>query len=380
MLAVGMLRGKPGVHSFEVPMPEIKRPDEVLIRMKEIGLDGTDFNIVRYNLQDIAEGRNEIVLGHEGVGVVEEVGSEVKSLAPGDIVAITVRRGCEECQPCLHNQSDMCMTGRFTERGIHKLDGLLTRFVVDQEQYIVKVPPEIKRLAVFTEPLSIAEKGVEQIRIIQSRLPWYCPHAEHGFLSKDWGGCKVALVIGAGPLGLLTTALLRLAKAYIFVADIVPEDHPKVHLIKDMRVKYIDARAKTPEEVVNLCCSPTGELNIILEASGAADTALRLIPFMSRSSIYVMTGIPRGELKIELDAAELVRQVVRYNQVIVGSVNSNRRHFEMALKDIGDINERLHGMLNEMITRRFRLEDCQKAFTLDDPKHIKTVIEVEPWD
>src|SRR4030065_109368 len=93
MQAVGMLRGKPGVHSFDIPTPEIQQPDEVLIRIKEVGLDGTDFNMVRYGLQDIAEGRDEIVMGHEGVGVVESVGSEVRALSPGDIVAITVRRG-----------------------------------------------------------------------------------------------------------------------------------------------------------------------------------------------------------------------------------------------------------------------------------------------
>ncbi len=379
MLAVGMLRGKPGIHSFEIPVPEIEKPDEVLVRMKEVGLDGTDFNIVRYNLQDIAEGRNNIILGHEGVGIVEAVGSEVKSLVPGDIVSVIVRRGCGECEPCLNDASDMCMTGHFTERGIHKLDGLLTRFIVDREQYLVKVPPAIKDLAVFTEPLSIAEKGVEQIRVIQSRLPWYCPHDEHSLNDPEWGGCKVALVVGAGPLGLLAAALIRLSQAYTYVADIVSEDHPKAQFVSNMGAKYIDVRGKTPEHIVDFCCTPSGILNIIFEASGAADTALELIPFMSRSSIYVMTGIPRNDINIKLNAAQLMRQIVRYNQVIVGSVNSNRHHFEMALNDIGKINGSFNGMLTKMITRRVRLEDYEEAFTIDNPNHMKTVVEIEPF-
>ncbi len=380
MLAVGMLRGKPGVHVFEIPKPDIKQADEVLVRVKEVGVDGTDFNMVKHNLQDIAEGHSEIVMGHEMVGVIEAVGSGVKSLAPGDVVVMTVRRGCGICQPCLHNQSDMCMTGLYTERGIHKQDGFLTEFVVDQEQYIVKVPPQLTKLAVFAEPLSIAEKGIEQIRIIQSRFPWTCPHPEHTFASKNWGHCKTALVVGAGPLGLLATALLRLAEVHTYVSDILPEDSPKVHLAKHMGANYIDARNKTPEEMVQLCCSPTGNLEIIFEAAGAAATAVELIPYMSRSSIYVMTGIPREELLIQVDAAQLVRQIVRYNQVVVGSVNSNRNHFEMALRDIGDINSSFDGILGEMITHRFRLEDYQQAFALSDPKHIKTVIEVESWN
>ncbi len=377
MLAIGMVRGKSGVHTFKLPKPEIKHPDEVLVRVKEAGVDGTDFNMVRHNLQDIAEGHKKIVMGHEMVGVVEAVGSEVKSLALGDTVVMTVRRGCGICQPCLHNQSDMCMTGLYTERGIHKRDGFFTEFVVDQEQYVVKVPADLAKLAVFTEPLSIAEKGIEQIRVIQSRLPWACEHPDHTFLSPDWGKCKTALVVGAGPLGILATALLRLAEVYTYTIDIVPEDSPKVHLIKHMGANYIDARNKTPKELVAQYCA-AGNVDIIFEASGAADTALELINCMRRSSIYVMTGIPREELVMQLDAAQLVRQIVRYNQVVVGSVNSNRSHFEMALKDIPAINSRFGGMLEEMITHRFHLEDYQQIFSLSDPKHIKTVIEVEP--
>jgi threonine dehydrogenase-like Zn-dependent dehydrogenase len=187
-------------------------------------------------------------------------------------------------------------------------------------------------------------------------------------------------VVGAGPLGLLATALLRQAKAYTYVADIVSEDNPKVHLVNHIKAHYIDASTRTPKEIVEFCCTPTGNLDVIFEASGAAEVAVRLIPYMSRSSICVMTGIPRGDLNIQIDAAELVRQVVRYNQVVVGSVNSNRRHFEMALKDMGEVNSRFNGMLAEMITHRFHLNDYKQAFSLSDPSHIKTVIEVESWD
>jgi len=380
MLAIGMVRGKSGVHAFDLSKPEIMQPDEVVVRVKEVGVDGTDFNMVRYNLQDIAEDRNEIVMGHEMVGVVEVVGSEVRSVASGDAVVMTVRRGCGICQPCLHNQSDMCITGLYTERGIHKRDGFFAEFAVDQEQYVVKVPADLVKLAVFTEPLSIAEKGIEQIRLIQSRLPWACEHPDHSFLSTDWGRCKTALVLGAGPLGILAAALLRLAEVYTYVADIVPEDSPKVHLVKHMGANYIDARSKTPKELVEFCCSPSGNLDIIFEASGAAATAIELINYMSRSSIYVMTGIPREKLAMQVDAAQLVRQIVRYNQVVVGSVNSNRSHFEMSLKDIPAINSRFGGMLEEMITHRFKLQDYERIFAPTDQKHIKTVIEVEPWE
>lgn len=380
MLAVGMVRGKRGLYDFELPMPEIREDDEVLVRVKEVGLDGTDFNMLRYGEPDIAEGRNEIALGHEMVGVVEEAGKAVKTLAPGDLVTMTNRRGCGLCSPCLHNQSDMCLTGLFTERGIHKQDGFLTRFVVDQEQYIAKVPPELKRLAVLTEPLSIAEKGIEQARIIQSRLHWTCPHLEHTYLSEDWGGCKSALVVGQGPLGLLASALLGLTGVRLYAADIMPPNHIKAELSRQMGAHYIDARERTPDRLVELCCEATGTLDMIFEASGAAATAVRLIYYMARSSIYVMTGIPRGDLTIEVDAAQMVRQLVRYNQVVVGSVNSNRSHFEKALKEMAKIQSRFPQVLKQMFTHRYPIGEYYKAFQTDAPDHIKTIIEVEPWD
>jgi len=371
------MRGKSGAHLLDLPKPKLTRPDEVLVKVKEAGVDGTDYNMIKHNLQDIAEGRNEIVMGHEMVGVVENVGRKVMSVSPGDTVVMTVRRGCGICHPCLHNQSDMCMTGLFTERGIHKRDGYFTEFVVDQEQYVVKVPANLAKLAVFTEPLSIAEKGIAQLRTIQSRFPWTCGHPEHDFLAADWGGCKTALVLGAGPLGVLAAALLRLAGAYTFVADIVPENSPKARLVKQMGANYVDARGKKPKEIVDFCCGSSSQLDIVFEASGAAVTAVKLVNYMSRSSIYVMTGIPQKELLIQVDAAQLVRQIVSYNQVVVGSVNSNRSHFEMALKDIPVINSRFGGLLEKMITHRFKLQDHDQIFSATDETRIKTVIEIE---
>lgn len=379
MFAVGLVRGKQGVFDFEIPKPEITKPDEVLIRMKEVGIDGTDINMVRYNLQDLPDGSDKIVMGHEGIGIVEQIGSKVESVSPGDIVAITVRRGCGECNPCLHNASDMCLTGRFKERGLHKLDGYLTQYIVDQEQYIAKVPSSFAKMAVLTEPISIVEKGIQELRIIQSRVPWTCVHPEHKDNLPQWGGCKIALVVGAGPLGLIATALLRLAGVTVFTADIIPEEHFKVSLVHRMGAGYLDARSKTPAELVDL--GGTEEyLDIIFEASGAADFALELIKYMARSSIYIITGIPRQETLMQLDAAQLVRQIVRNNQVLAGSVNSNRSHFEMALQDIGKVDSTFKGILGELITERVSLKDYGLAFTSKGPGHIKTVIEVEPWE
>lgn len=380
MIALTMLRDKPGIHIINLPKPEISRPDEVLIKVKQAGVDGTDFNMYKFNLQDPAEGKNEIVLGHEMVGVVEAVGGKVKSLAPGDAVVATVRRGCGICLPCLNNQSDMCLTGLYTERGIHKADGFFTEYVVDQEQYMVRVPSELKKdMAVLTEPLSIVEKGIEQIKLIQSRLPWACDHPEHDFSSPDWGGCKTAMVIGAGPLGILAASLLRLAQVRTTVIDIVPDDHPKSQLVNSIGASYVNGTGRTTAEIVESCCGLEARFDIVFEASGASTTALEMFNYISRSSIFVMTGIPRAEMVGQLDMAQMLRQIVRNNQVIVGSVNSNRSHFEMAIKDMEAIKARFGDIMGKMITHHYKLEDCETILNITDPNHIKTIIDIDDW-
>jgi threonine dehydrogenase-like Zn-dependent dehydrogenase len=371
-----LVREKAGVHEFEVEEPQIVDEHDVLVRVKRVGLDGTDFQMLRYDKKDIAVNEQGIVLGHEMVGVVEDVGSGVSTLKKGDYVTMTIRRGCGRCRPCGGNQSDMCMTGLYTERGIHKTHGFLTERVVDREKYILKVPKNIVKYAVLTEPLSIAEKATEMVRFIQRRMPWGCAHPDHAPDTPLWGGCKTSLVIGGGSLGFLATCLLRLSGARTYVAEIVEADNIKVQLLKALGAAHVDVRGREPEDVVEYCCRES-HLDMILEASGASEFALRLIPHMARSSVYILMGIPPGEYRREIDANRLLRQIVRYNQVVMGSVNSNRRHFEMALADMPRINSTFDDILDGMFTHKFKFSEWAEAFKVSDPNQMKITVEMD---
>jgi threonine dehydrogenase-like Zn-dependent dehydrogenase len=186
-------------------------------------------------------------------------------------------------------------------------------------------------------------------------------------------------VVGAGPLGLMATALLKLAGVNTFTSDILASDTVRPQLVKQMEAKYINAVDKTPDEVAQICNEETKQLDIIFEAAGAAKEAVELINYMSRSSIYVMTGIPRKELTVKINAAQMVRRIVRYNQVIVGSVNSNRQHFEMAVNDIPKIDKGYRNIFRKMITHRYKMRDYMEALNGDMKDRIKTVIEIDPW-
>ena len=146
----------------------------------------------------------------------------------------------------------------------------------------------------------------------------------------------------------MLTALLRLAGATTFAADVVAEDSLKAKFVRETGATYIDARQKAPQELAAMCCI-AGKLDISIEAAGAATMAIALVPYMSRSSIFVLTGIPREETILKLETAELIRQMVRQNQVIAGSMNSNRAHFEKALRDMPILNSHSDEMLEKII-------------------------------
>ena len=116
-------------------------------------------------------------MGHESLGEVVEVGSEVSGIKPGDLVVTTVRRSCgqPECRPCQHNRPDFCLTGAYTERGIKGRHGFMTDEVIDEAKNMHVVPREIADIAVLTEPLTIAEKALNELDSILVRMPWINP-------------------------------------------------------------------------------------------------------------------------------------------------------------------------------------------------------------
>ncbi|MBI2426956.1 MAG: glucose 1-dehydrogenase [Candidatus Kerfeldbacteria bacterium] len=373
MFAIGLSQKKKGIHSFDIPKPEISTGDEVLIRILQTGIGGTDRSLLKHHLVDPPETDDFLILGHETFGVVEDLGDQVRGLKKGDVIVPMVRRGCGICPSCRHNKSDYCYTGLFKEHGIHKLHGFLTSYTVVPAKYVVKVPRGLRDVAIWAESLSIVEKAIAQMRLVQMRVPNLCDHPQHEWHDKNWGGCKRALVIGAGPIGFLATALLRLEQMEVYVLEIVPEDSLKVQLVKEMGAHFVDGNTFPPEKIVEAI----GHVDIIFEASGVSDLALQFIPLMARNSVYVMTGIPRAEIKpTEVDANLLLRHIVRQNQVIIGSVNGNREHFERALIHMIRIEKTFHSILERAITHHFPLKDFEKGFYLKDPNQIKVVFQV----
>ena len=121
-----------------------------------------------------------------------------RALKPGDLVVTTVRRPCgkPECRPCHHDRPDFCTTGAYTERGIKGRHGFMTDEVIDDDKNMHVVPRSLADIAVLTEPLTIAEKGLLELDSVLTRMPWIDPQ-------KAESRGMNAVVLGAGPVGLL---------------------------------------------------------------------------------------------------------------------------------------------------------------------------------
>src|ERR1041384_7325521 len=120
MRAVGVLPRKREVSLLSHQSPAISGPAQVRIRTLEVGGCGTDREICHFDYGTPPNGSDYLVLGHEALGEVVEVGSEISKFRPGDLVVPTVRRPCphHSCPACSEDRQDFCVTGDFTERGI----------------------------------------------------------------------------------------------------------------------------------------------------------------------------------------------------------------------------------------------------------------------
>ena len=194
MRGLAVFPGTKDVRLVDHPEPAITDPHHVKVRMLDVGICGTDREIASFLYGEPPRGESHLVLGHESLGEVVEVGPAVTTMAPGDLAVWMVRRPCGrlQCRPCRVGRQDFCITGEFSERGIKQAHGFLTEFVVDHEQYAIRVPRELRDVGVLVEPLTIAEKGAEQARSVFSRLP--------GDLTA-WEGFRRAVVLGAGRSG-----------------------------------------------------------------------------------------------------------------------------------------------------------------------------------
>lgn len=291
----------------ERPSPRPPQGTEVLLRILDVGICGTDREIGRFEYGEPPPGKDEFVLGHEALAEVIAVGPAATSFRVGELVVPTVRRPCSNprCPACPVGRQDFCITNEFRERGIVRADGFLAEQVLEEERYLIPVPEMLRDVAVLVEPLSVASKAAEEYAEIHARFAFDAPKT-HG------------LVLGAGAVGLLGAMTMRAFGFETYVFSREPEEGARAGLIARLGCHYISS-GRTPIEHLP---ERIGRIDMIFEAVGVPEVAWGALPTLAPNGIYALTGVPALGEPIPGDLRRWMRDLVLNNQVIFGTVNA----------------------------------------------------------
>lgn len=364
MKALAITPGTTDIALIDRPEPTLSSATQIKAKVLQVGICGTDREEAAGGRAEAPSGSTQLVIGHEMFCQVVEVGASVTITKPGDYGVFMVRRPCGNCIACASRRSDMCMTGNYIERGIKGGDGFQQEFVVDEEDFFLPVPMDIRELGVLAEPMSVGEKAIDEaIRIQDARLP--------GVDSDSWLHGKRALVVGLGPIGLLAVAILRLRGAEVLGLDIVEENSIRARTLHAFGGQYVDGR-----KVKTLDLDDTfGQIDFIFEATGVAQLEFDLIDALGINGVYVVTGIPAGDRPVTMQPGALMQQLVLKNQVVLGSVNAGYEHYRMAIEDLEAAKKQFPEAMANIITDRHAYIDFAAALSHHGSDEIKCVLE-----
>ena len=311
-----------------------------------VGVCGTDREIVAGEYGWAPPGHERLVIGHECVARVAEGAAGFES---GDLVVPIVRRPDPlPCAACATGQWDMCLNGRYTEHGIKELDGFCAEALRVMPNFLVRVPRALGPHGVLVEPASVVAKSWEHIEHIGRRAYW---------------APRRVLVTGAGPVGLLAGLLGRQRGLDVMLLDRVT-DGPKPRLARALGAEY---SSDSLEQVLDRWLP-----DIVLECTGASAVVLDVIRHNAPGCITCLVGVSSAGHSVPVDMGALNRTLVLENDVVFGSVNANRRHYEQAVQALTEADP---DWLEALVSRRAPLHDWRAALQRQ-PKDVKVLIEL----
>src|SRR5579859_1337102 len=315
----------------ELPEPTLGADDEVLVEILRVGVCGTDRHVMNRDFsggRGLPAGDDYLIVGHEAVGRVLQTGAGVRSLKAGDLVVPTVRRGCPGCPACDVGQADLCFTGNIRERGIVGLHGFLAEQIVDQEENLIPVPPELAGVGPLVESLTTPEKALRRIGNARAHLP----------VTGPLFGVERALVTGSGPIAEMAVLALRLRGIATWQLARQPTDGPAARLAARVGATYVPLQAVDVEQPHDRL----GEFDAVIEATGAVEIAVLVLGALARNGVLDLVGGVAERKSVPLPATALGSMVGR-NLTLLGSVNANAADWQTAVSDLMAIRETFAG-------------------------------------
>lgn len=346
MRAITLTPGLP--HSAR--LDDVAEPDvaqgSILVRAIALGVCGTDHEILSGLYGAAPPGEQRLILGHESLGEVIDAPPQSGFRAGNHVVGIVRRPDPVPCPACASGEWDMCRNGLYTERGIKERHGFGSELFRLEPGFAVKVDPTLGPLNVLMEPASIVAKAWQHVERIGQRF-------------KSWRP-RSLLVTGAGPIGLLAAMMGVQRGLDLHVLD-RHKTGPKPELVRALGgTKYSDIK-----EIAGL------SFDVVMECTAATPLIVEAMARCATSGIVCLLGVSTPGKKTEFDIGGLNRTLVLNNQVVFGSVNANRGHYDMAAMALAAADR---SWLDRLITRRVPLARWQEALQ-PQPDDIKVVID-----
>ncbi len=325
----------------DVPMPQIG-PLDVRIKINQTGVCGTDLHLHHGTYIGVYP----LTPGHETIGEIDEVGTDVTRFRSGQLVTVNPNIYCGHCEYCLAGQLVRCAN---TEgMGVHR-PGFFAEYASADHRQVFSVEGLEPDTAVFAEPTACAMHGLETLDLRP-------------------GGS--ALVVGAGPTGLLLAQLIGSGGATsVTVADIVPFKLETAAGLGIDQTVHISKVAAANIDVLR-DASPNGDgYDVVVEATGATAVGDICVPLTRNGGTVLIYGVTRPDDRLSVSPFELFRREI----TIKGSY-AEMTSFAAAIAALRTGRVRTDGI----ISHRFPLDDYGKALdTLaSDPSAHKVVVVV----
>ncbi|MBW3596430.1 MAG: alcohol dehydrogenase catalytic domain-containing protein [Planctomycetes bacterium] len=357
MLAIAARAGSSQPVFVEAPEPRAPGPGEVLCRTFEVGVCGTDRDVLASGHPLLPPGEDHLILGHECLARVEEVGAGVDGPRPGDLVAPVVRRAKQPGGV----RVDLLPLGAFTERGIVHEHGFARQWFLDRPEFLFPVAAEIAGVAVLTEPLSVAEKAVnEAVTLQRARLgddTWTVPPPR-------------VLVTGLGPIAFAAVLACRCREWPVTVLGREEETTFRAELAQSFGAAYLPT-SRCEFEPANV---EVDGFDLILECTGADEVMVRCASLLASCGAMAWLGSERAPRPAQRNVALMMRRGVVRNHLHLGSVNAAPRDFADALRHLAQLQRTHPQELASLITARVPPEEALWHYCHRAPQGIKTAV------
>ena len=364
MKAIAIRPGAPdSLDLRELPRASVDEiPDGrgVRVSMIRAGLCGTDADLAAGEYGVAPPGEEFLVLGHETLGRVTEVGPAA-DVPLGQLVVVTIRRPGSSVYDRI-GRPDLSTDAMFIETGISQAHGYMVEEAVVDAAYLVPVPEALEDVAILTEPLSCITKSLRQADQVQVRLDLWEP--------------RRALVTGASTIGLLATLALRLRGLEVTTYARRPAPYRNSELIERLGARYVSASEADLRGLVEA----DGPFDIVFEGSGAPALIEPAISALAPNGVAALFSVTPGSRPLEVDMAGLNQSIVLYNRALVGSAAAAWDDYAGAIATIGraQAGAGTRGWLNALLTDRIAGFEPEviAGHLAGAGDHIKTTVEI----